>query len=190
VGWILAKDHDDTDIAIVRDWNRFPELRLLDRLHWVPGILLGVFCWLVGGWSGLVWGLFVSTVILYHAVFTVNSLCHLLGKRRYRTEDQSRNNWFVALITLGEGWHNNHHHYQSSANQGFYWWEVDVSYYLIKFLSVFGVVWDVRRPPRQALSRARCDQAPLRDASAAASEPAADPHAPARPKPALTTGLG
>jgi stearoyl-CoA desaturase (delta-9 desaturase) len=110
--------------------------------------VLAVLCFVIGGWSGLVWGFFVSTVLLYHAVFTVNSLCHIFGRRRYATADDSRNNWFVALITLGEGWHNNHHHYQSSANQGFYWWEIDISYYLIRLLGLFRVVWDVRRPGR------------------------------------------
>jgi stearoyl-CoA desaturase (delta-9 desaturase) len=151
VGWIMARDHDETDTKVVRDWLRFPELRWLNVFHWIPGIVLGFLCWWIGGWSGLLWGFFVSTVLLYHGVFTVNSLCHLFGRRRFATKDQSRNNWFVALITLGEGWHNNHHHYQSSANQGFYWWEIDVSYYVLKALSCFGVVWDVRRPPQKAL---------------------------------------
>jgi stearoyl-CoA desaturase (delta-9 desaturase) len=148
LGWILAADHEGTKWREVRDWSRYPELRWLNRNHWVPGIVLAVLCFVIGGWSGLVWGFFVSTVLLYHAVFTVNSLCHIFGRRRYATADDSRNNWFVALITLGEGWHNNHHHYQSSANQGFYWWEIDISYYLIRLLGLFRVVWDVRRPGR------------------------------------------
>ncbi len=155
VGWILDKDHEAADLNRVRDWRRFPELRWLNFLHWLPGIALAVVCWLVGGWSGLVWGFFVSTILLYHGVFTVNSLCHLFGRRRFATSDQSRNNLFVALITLGEGWHNNHHHYQSSANQGFYWWEIDISYYLLRFLGIFGLVWDIRKPPRRVLERDR-----------------------------------
>jgi len=150
VGWILAKDYDETNWPAVRDWVRYPELRWLNRNHWVPGFVLAVFCLLVGGWGGLFWGFFVGTVLLYHAVFAVNSLCHIFGGRRYATRDESRNNLFVALITLGEGWHNNHHHYQSSANQGFFWWEIDVSYYLIRLLGLFGLVWDVRKPPRHA----------------------------------------
>jgi stearoyl-CoA desaturase (delta-9 desaturase) len=155
IGWILTKGHEAADLSRVRDWSRFPELRWLNSLHWLPGIALAVVCWLVGGWSGLAWGFFVSTILLYHGVFTVNSLCHLFGYQRFATADQSRNNLFVALITLGEGWHNNHHHYQSSANQGFYWWEVDVTYYVLRFLEVFGVVWGIRKPPRRVLERGR-----------------------------------
>jgi stearoyl-CoA desaturase (delta-9 desaturase) len=105
----------------------------------------------LAGWSGLVWGFLVSTLLSHHATFTVNSICHLWGRRRYETADASRNNWFVALITLGEGWHNNHHHYQSSANQGFRWWEIDVSYYMIRLLTGIGLVWDVRTPPPDKL---------------------------------------
>jgi stearoyl-CoA desaturase (delta-9 desaturase) len=148
MGWILAPESDHTRWPEVRDWVRYPELRWLNRNHWMPGIFLAVLCFLIGGWSSLVWGFFVSTVLLYHAVFTVNSLCHIFGKRRYATDDDSRNNLFVALITLGEGWHNNHHHYQSSANQGFYWWEIDVSYYIIRLLGLVGVVWQIRKPGR------------------------------------------
>ncbi len=148
VGWVLAADYNETDVRAVRDWARFRELRWLDRNHWVPGLALAAACILIGGWSGLVWGFCVSTVLSYHAVFAVNSLCHLAGRRRYATRDRSRNNWFVALITLGEGWHNNHHHYQSSANQGFLWWEIDVSYYLIRLLGWLGLVWGIRTPPR------------------------------------------
>lgn len=151
VGWILAPDDKETDWRAVHDLSRYLELRWLDRNHWIPGLVLAAGCFLLGGWSGLVWGFFVSTVLVYHAVFTVNSLCHLFGGRRYATADESRNNWWVALITLGEGWHNNHHHYQSSTNQGFFWWEIDVCYYLIKLLGCTGVVWDIRKPPRAKL---------------------------------------
>jgi len=147
VGWMLSEDHTHTPWEQIPDWSVYPELRCLDRCHWVPGVLLAVLCWLIGGWSGLAWGFFISTVLVYHAVFTINSLSHLFGKRRYATPDDSRNNFWLALLTLGEGWHNNHHHYQSSANQGFRWWELDVSYYLIQFLACVGLVWDVRTPP-------------------------------------------
>ncbi len=151
LGWVLAPDYNDTDWAAIKDWSKYPELVWLNRLHWVPPLLLGVVIWLLLGWSALVVGLFVSTVLLWHGTFLVNSLCHVFGKRRYQTTDASRNNWLVALLTLGEGWHNNHHHYQSAACQGFFWWEVDVSYYVLKGLEVFGIVWDVRRPPRRLL---------------------------------------
>lgn len=157
VGWIMSNEHEETPWNSIRDWSRYPELRWLDRNHWVPGIALAVLCYLfgvwtgAGGWACLAWGFVVSTVILYHAVFAVNSLCHLFGSRRYNTRDDSRNNLLVAVLTLGEGWHNNHHHYQSSANQGFFWWEIDISYYIIKTMSLFGLVWDVRKPGEKAL---------------------------------------
>jgi stearoyl-CoA desaturase (delta-9 desaturase) len=130
----------------VRDWQPYPELRWVNRNHWVPGLVLAVACYLIEGWSGLVWGFFVSTILLYHATFLVNSLCHCFGGRRYATKDHSRNNLFVAVVTLGEGWHNNHHHYQSSANQGFFWWEIDVSYYVLRLLGWVRLVWQIRTP--------------------------------------------
>jgi stearoyl-CoA desaturase (delta-9 desaturase) len=146
IGWLFAGNHDHTDWNSVRDWGPYPELRWVNRLHWLPGIVLAGLCWLIAGWSGVVWGFFVSTVLLYHATFLVNSLCHCFGGRRYATKDQSRNNLLVALLTLGEGWHNNHHHYQSSANQGFFWWEIDVSYYLLRMLGWARLVWQIRTP--------------------------------------------
>jgi len=153
VGWILSTEH--TDGPPIPDWEKYPELRWLDRWHWVPGAGLAVLCFLIAGWSGLVWGFFVSTILLYHAVFTINSLSHLFGKRRYNTPDDSRNNWVLAIITLGEGWHNNHHHYQSSVNQGFYWWEIDISYSIIWLLSKVGLTWDLRKPNEKALNHRR-----------------------------------
>jgi stearoyl-CoA desaturase (delta-9 desaturase) len=107
---------------------------------------------LIDGWSGLAWGFVVSTILLYHGTFTINSLSHLFGSRRYATVDDSRNNFLLALITLGEGWHNNHHHYQSSANQGFFWYEIDISYSALKVLSWIGLVWDLRKPGAKALA--------------------------------------
>jgi stearoyl-CoA desaturase (delta-9 desaturase) len=153
IGWVLARDHEETNWQAIHDWSRYPELRWLNRHHWVPGIFLATLCVLIGGWSGLAWGFFVSTVLLYHAVFAVNSLCHIFGRRRFATTDESRNNVLVAVLTLGEGWHNNHHHYQSSANQGFFWWEIDVSYYMLKVLGLFGLVWGLRKPPAKVLRR-------------------------------------
>jgi stearoyl-CoA desaturase (delta-9 desaturase) len=96
-------------------------------------------------------GFFLSTVLLYHGTFAINSLAHVVGRRRYVTGDESRNNWWLALITLGEGWHNNHHHYQSSTRQGFFWWEIDPSYYLLKVLETLGLVWDLRAPPEEVV---------------------------------------
>jgi stearoyl-CoA desaturase (delta-9 desaturase) len=152
VGWMLSQDNTSTPWEQVRDWSVYPELRYLDRCHWIPGVLLAVLCWLIGSWSGLVWGFVISTILVYHAVFTINSISHLLGKRRYETPDDSRNNWVLALLTLGEGWHNNHHHYQNSANQGFFWWEIDISYSIIRLLSFVGLTWDLRKPSAKALA--------------------------------------
>lgn len=150
IGWILARDYEATNWQAVRDWSRYPELRWLNRNHWIAGLVLAGLCWFIAGWGGLVWGFCVSTVLLFHATFMVNSVCHLFGRRRYATADGSRNNLLVALLTLGEGWHNNHHHYQSSARQGLYWWEIDVSYYLIQLLGFTGLVWDIRQPARHS----------------------------------------
>lgn len=157
VGWILAPDYTNTDWKMVRDWLRFPELRFINYFHWVPGIILATLCFLIGYWTGtgawaaLVVGFVLSTVLLYHTTFLVNSACHLFGKRRYQTTDDSRNNALVALLTMGEGWHNNHHYYQNSARQGFFWWEVDFSYYILKALSWVGLVWDIRQPPKEVV---------------------------------------
>ena len=154
VGWVLAAGPRVEGGRAVPDLDRFRELRWLDRNHWVPGLVLAAACYLVGGPAGLVWGFFVSTVLCYHATFAINSLGHRVGSRRYRTGDGSRNNLALALVTLGEGWHNNHHHYPGSANQGFRWWEIDVAYGLIKLLERTGLVWDVRRaPPTEVLER-------------------------------------
>jgi stearoyl-CoA desaturase (Delta-9 desaturase) len=170
LGWILSEDHTGTPWDAIRDWARYPELRLLDRLHWLPGLMLAGLSWLIGfasggldgAWSALVVGFVISTVLLYHGTFSINSLSHLLGKRRYATDDDSRNNFFLALITLGEGWHNNHHHYQSSANQGFFWWEIDISYYLIRMMSWCGLVWDIRKPGAKALTYRNVEITPPR----------------------------
>jgi stearoyl-CoA desaturase (delta-9 desaturase) len=107
------------------------------------------------GFQMLVWGFFISTTILYHGTFTVNSLAHRWGSRRFRTTDDSRNNLFIALITLGEGWHNNHHRYLSSERQGFYWWEIDVSHYILTMLSWMGIVWELKTPPKSIYEEAK-----------------------------------
>jgi stearoyl-CoA desaturase (delta-9 desaturase) len=146
VGWLY--DHNSaTDWARVKDFTRYPELVALDKLWVLPPTILGLFTWLVWGWEGLIGGFFLSTVLLWHGTFAINSLAHVWGKRRYVTEDDSRNNWWLALITLGEGWHNNHHHYMGSTRQGFFWWEIDITYYILKAMSWLGLVWDLREPP-------------------------------------------
>jgi stearoyl-CoA desaturase (delta-9 desaturase) len=151
VGWIFARRHSKTDLVKIADFARFPELMWLHRLELAPAIVLGVICWLVAGWSGLVVGFFWSTVLLYHATFCINSLAHVRGRKRYVTGDDSRNNWLLAFFTMGEGWHNNHHACQSSVRQGFRWWEFDPTFYILKGLSRLRVVWDLKRPPEAVL---------------------------------------
>ena len=149
LGWILSSEWTATDLGLVPDLAKYPELHVLNRkgIQLLPAVALAVACALIGGAQALVWGFLVSTVLLWHGSFAINSLAHLFGSRRYATSDDSRNNWLLAIATTGEGWHNNHHHYQSSANQGFLWWEIDVTYYLLRFLQLIGLVWDLRRPP-------------------------------------------
>jgi stearoyl-CoA desaturase (delta-9 desaturase) len=158
VGWVLGEDFNDTTWRNIPDLKKYPELRMLDRLHWLPVFPLVAACYLIDGWAGVTWGFLLSTVILYHCTFFINSLNHLWGSRRFKTTDDSRNNFILAIVTLGEGWHNNHHHYQGSANQGFYWWEVDISYSALVVLSWFGIVWDLKRPKEKILNRDRIDQ--------------------------------
>jgi stearoyl-CoA desaturase (Delta-9 desaturase) len=119
----------------------------LHKNEQVPAFVLALLCYAVGGWSGLIIGFFWSTVLVYHATFCINSLAHVRGRRRYVTGDESRNNWLLAAFTMGEGWHNNHHAYQSSVRQGFRWWEVDLTFYILKVLSWSGLVWDLKTPP-------------------------------------------
>lgn len=153
VGWILKEENDVTHWHVLKDWTKYPELLWLNTWHWVPGILLGVATYFISlalggtGWGGVVVGFVLSTVLLYHGTFTINSLAHLYGSRRYETTDRSRNNFWLALITLGEGWHNNHHHYQNATRQGFYWWEIDITYYGLKMMSWLGIVWDLKPVP-------------------------------------------
>jgi len=152
VGWIFSRQKATADYSTIQDFMKYPELRFLNRHAYFPAVLLAVGCYLLDGWPGLFVGFFLSTVILYHGTFSINSVAHVVGNQRYVTADDSKNNWWLALITLGEGWHNNHHHYQSSARQGFFWWEVDISYYVLRALSSVGLVWDLRAPPAAAIT--------------------------------------
>jgi stearoyl-CoA desaturase (delta-9 desaturase) len=147
IGWVLRDEHSRTVWNAIRDFARFPELRWLDRHYLLPPLALAAALWLVGGAWAMLWGFVVSTVLLWHGTFSINSLAHLIGRRRYATSDDSRNSFVLAILTLGEGWHNNHHRYQSSANQGFRWWEIDLTFYVLLLLARLGVVWDVRRAP-------------------------------------------
>ena len=147
LGWIFTAQHDATNYDDVPDLAKYPELVWLNRHDKIPGLLLAVAAYLVGGWPGLVVGFFWSTVLTYHGTFMINSLAHVHGKQRYVTGDDSRNNWWLAIITLGEGWHNNHHAYMASTRQGFRWWEIDPTYYALRALSWARVVWDLNEPP-------------------------------------------
>jgi stearoyl-CoA desaturase (delta-9 desaturase) len=151
IGWIFARRNSSADLSKVADLARFLELRLLHRFELLPALALAAFCFFVAGWPGLVVGFLWSTVLVYHATFCINSLAHVSGSARYVTGDDSRNNWLLALFTMGEGWHNNHHAFQSSVRQGFRWWEIDPTYYLLRALSWVGVVWDLKTPPERVL---------------------------------------
>jgi stearoyl-CoA desaturase (delta-9 desaturase) len=170
-GWFLSEDSQQTEWKLIKNLSKYPELRFLDKYYSLPPIVLAVSAYLLGaalaryaptlgtsGFQMLVWAFFISTVVLYHGTFTVNSLAHIFGKQRFATGDNSRNNLFVALITLGEGWHNNHHHYSSSERQGFYWWEIDISHYTLRVLSWLGIVWDLRTPPAELTAAIRPPQ--------------------------------
>jgi len=149
LGWILSDEYDTYDAQRIADFSRYPELRLLSRLHLLPGILYGAAIYVIGGWGAFVWGFIVATVLLYHGTFLINSLSHIWGTRRFPTPDESRNNFLLAVVTLGEGWHNNHHHYMSSVRQGIRWWEIDVTYYVLRALSWVGIARDLRPFPLQ-----------------------------------------
>jgi stearoyl-CoA desaturase (delta-9 desaturase) len=148
VGWIFVPRNNDTDFAAVRDLARFKELVWLNRQPYLPAASLALASWAIAGMPGLVVGFCWSTVAVWHATFSINSLAHVIGRRRYVTGDESRNNWLLALITMGEGWHNNHHAYQVSVRQGFRWWEYDPTYYTLRALSWIGLVWDLHVPPK------------------------------------------
>lgn len=151
--WFLAAGNVRTRVERVRDLARYPELRFIDRFDVAVPILLALTLYLAGGVQFFVWGFCISTVALYHATFTINSLCHRYGSRRYATRDDSRNNWWLALLTFGEGWHNNHHHDPRAARQGFYWWELDFTYYALRALAALGIVWDLNEVRREDRDR-------------------------------------
>jgi stearoyl-CoA desaturase (delta-9 desaturase) len=160
MGWFLTRRGFRTDWSVINDLTKFPELRILDRFDVVVPILLATGLYFLGHWlesahpelntSGgqlLIWGFFISTVVLFHATVTINSLAHRYGSRRYDTRDTSRNNWWLALLTFGEGWHNNHHFFPGSARQGFKWWEFDITWYTLRLLACVGIVRGLKPVP-------------------------------------------
>ena len=167
IGWITSKNNFYTDYSKVKDLAKFRELVYLNGHDMLVPILYGISLWLTGwglsiwapflhtsGAQLFVWGFIISTVVLMHGTFCINSLAHVFGKRRFKTEDDSRNSLFLALITLGEGWHNNHHRYEHAARQGFYWWEIDISYYVLKVMAALGLVWDLKPVPARIYAEA------------------------------------
>ena len=168
MGWFMTPRAFPIDFKVIPDLAQHAELRFLDRFDILVPVALAVFLFLLGGWlethapglgtSGpqlLIWGFFVSTVVLFHATVTINSLAHVWGKRRYQTRDDSRNNLWLALLTFGEGWHNNHHHFPGSARQGFRWWEIDITWYGLRALQALRIVHDLKPVPAAVLARAR-----------------------------------
>jgi stearoyl-CoA desaturase (delta-9 desaturase) len=166
IGWFLSKKHYNYSLEHISDLTRFPELVFLDRYDSLVPISLGILLFLFGftlehlapslgtsGFQMLVWGFCISTVAVFHTTVSINSFAHRFGSRRFNTKDQSRNNFFLALLTLGEGWHNNHHHYPATARQGFLWWEIDLTYYTLKLLEKIGIIWDVRGVPKEVLQK-------------------------------------
>jgi stearoyl-CoA desaturase (delta-9 desaturase) len=167
-GWFLTRGGFRTDWSRIPDLARYPELRWLDRYDTVVPVLLASALFGVGallervaphlGTSGpqlLVWGFFVSTVVLFHATVTINSLAHRFGRRRFDTRDDSRNNLWLALLTFGEGWHNNHHFFPGTARQGFRWWEIDLTWYGLRAMALLGLVRDLKPVPAWVLAKAR-----------------------------------
>jgi stearoyl-CoA desaturase (delta-9 desaturase) len=171
MGW-LFNGTAETDYTMIPDFARFPELRFLNKHYLVPPVAMGFVVFLTLGWSGLFIGYFASTVLTWHATFTINSLSHVFGKRRFPTIDDSRNNWLLAILTMGEGWHNNHHRFAASTRQGFYWYEVDLTFYILKVLSWLGIVWDLRPVPRKILEEGTLRDRLRRDGEVTASHAA------------------
>lgn len=166
VGWILSRGNFRPRLELTPDLVRFPELRFLDRFDVLtPMFTLAAFFGLgqwaqASGWntSGaqlVVWGFCISTVVTYHITFCINSLAHRVGRRVYATNDNSRNNFWLSILTLGEGWHNNHHRYPASVRQGFRWWQLDVTYYLLRLMALLGLVWDLTPVPHRILHESR-----------------------------------
>ena len=162
IGWLLCRRYGAGELSRVQDYAKFPEIRFIDRFHSIPALGLGIGLFILGaalersapglgtsGWQLVMWGFFLSTVLVYHVTFAVNSLTHMIGRARFDTGDDSRNSFLIAMLTFGEGWHNNHHRYPISTRQGFYWWEIDVTYYILKVLSWLRIVWDLRPPAPQ-----------------------------------------
>ncbi|WP_373531213.1 acyl-CoA desaturase [Vampirovibrio sp.] len=167
IGWMTVPENLETDYTVIKDLTRFPELVFLNKFDWVVPACYAMALYALGytleqiapslgtnGFQILIWGFFISTVVLFHGTCTINSLAHLFGSRRYATADDSRNNLWLALITLGEGWHNNHHKFQNTVRQGFYWWEIDITYYVLRLMAGLGIIHNLNPVPVEAYQTA------------------------------------
>lgn len=152
IGWFIDEKNFDTNDKYINDLRKYSELVFLNRFDIVVPVLFATGMYFIGGWAYVVWGYFISTVIVYHVTFSINSIAHQYGAKKFSTEDESRNNWLLAILTLGEGWHNNHHFWPSSARQGFKARQVDITYMLLKTLEFFGLIWDLRLPPKAVIN--------------------------------------
>lgn len=173
IGWIAGPEYKETDFNSIQDYGKFPEIKWIDKHYVYPVIVMALAIFTLGGFvnnvadystdlgwatigswslqggtSALLIGFLLSTAILFHGTFSINSIMHKIGNKRYESGDESRNSLILALVTLGEGWHNNHHYYMSSTRQGFYWWEIDITYYILKAFSFVGLVWDIQEVPK------------------------------------------
>lgn len=168
MGWVMRRERSATDLNRVKDFAKYPELLWLNRHPYAPPfalslLLLGLGAllnrlqpeWGVSGGQFVFYGFFLSTVAVYHVTFCINSIAHMYGSKPYEVDDDSRNNWLLGLLAMGEGWHNNHHRYALSARQGFRWWEIDLSYVILRILQWFSIVWDIREPPKSVLAERR-----------------------------------
>jgi stearoyl-CoA desaturase (Delta-9 desaturase) len=171
VGWILCDKYNGVAVEQIHDLEKYPELRFINKHDWIGPWAVGATCFLIGGWSGLLIGFFASTVLLWHTTFMVNSVAHVFGRRPYETTDTSRNSLLVALATGGEGWHNNHHRYPWAARQGFRWWQLDPTYYVLRGLQVVGIVSDLRPVPVAVIDEARAAKVRRRASGTSPSSP-------------------
>ena len=153
VWWFLTPRNFKTDYARVPDFAKYPELRFLDRFDILAPALLAITLFWIGGAQLLVWGFFISTVVLFHCTCLINSAAHVFGKKRYPTKDSSRNSMLLALITFGEGWHNNHHYYPASVRQGHSWWEIDLTWYALMLLERLGIVRGLKGVPARVVAQ-------------------------------------
>jgi stearoyl-CoA desaturase (delta-9 desaturase) len=163
IGWIVGPDFKKTDYKTIGDYSKYPELVWLNKYYLVPPFVLALSVMALGGivdggsitmmfskagFSALFISFLLSTVILYHGTFSINSIMHKFGKQRYETGEESKNSVWLALLTMGEGWHNNHHYYETASRQGFFWWEVDITWYILKMMSWLGLIWDLKGVPK------------------------------------------